>query len=61
MRREAGDDVEAQVTAAFRSALGRSPDAVERRASVEFVRGSADGLAGFCHALFNLNEFVYRP
>jgi len=61
VRREAGDEVEAQVTAAFRLALGRDPDAVERPTSAAFVRDSADGLAAFCHALFNLNEFVYRP
>jgi hypothetical protein len=61
VRREAGDDVEAQVSFAFGSALGRRPDAAELRSSVDFVRGSADGLIGFCHALFNLNEFVYRP
>ena len=46
-------------TAAFRLALARPPDADERRASVAFVTAS-DGLADFCHALFNLNEFVYR-
>ena len=61
VRREAGDDVEAQVTAAFRLALGRDPDSVERRTSAAFVRDSALGLAAFGHALFNLNEFVYRP
>jgi hypothetical protein len=39
-------------------ALARAPDAVERKTSIEFVK--QDGLAAFCHALFNLNEFVYR-
>lgn len=73
VRREAGLDVAAQVTVAFRLALGRDPDTVERRTSAAFIRESAlsrrsseggkadDGLTGFCHALFNLNEFVYRP
>ncbi|HUE90371.1 MAG TPA: PSD1 and planctomycete cytochrome C domain-containing protein [Vicinamibacterales bacterium] len=61
VQREAGDDAGAQVTAAFRLALGRDPDDVERAASTNFIRESAGGLAAFCHALFNLNEFVYRP
>jgi hypothetical protein len=59
--REAGDEVTAQVSAAFRLALGRAPDAIERQTAAAFVRDNADGLAAFCHALFNLNEFVYRP
>jgi hypothetical protein len=61
VRREAGDDIDSQVTAAFRLALGRDPESAERASSAAFVGDSADGLAAFCHALFNLNEFVYRP
>ena len=61
VRREAGDAPEAQINQAFRLALGRAPDAVELRSSLDFIRESADGLTGLCHALFNLNEFVYRP
>jgi hypothetical protein len=62
LRREKGDNVPAQVIAGFQAALGRAPDAEELRTSIAFVRdGGADGLASFCHALFNLNEFVYRP
>ena len=61
VRNTAGDSLEGQVDAAFRFALGRLPDNVERETSVAYVRESADGLAGLCHALFNLNEFVYRP
>ena len=65
VRREAGDDPGAQVDA--RRSGSRSaarPIAVERqkrrsRASVEAA--TPDGLAEFCHVLFNLNEFVYRP
>jgi hypothetical protein len=60
LRREAGADPAAQVDRAFRLALGRAPDKDERRASVAYVAGSPDALAEFCHALFNLNEFVYR-
>jgi cytochrome c553 len=62
LRREKGDNIPAQVIAGFQSALGRPPDAEELRSSVAFVRdGGPNGLAGFCHALFNINEFVYRP
>jgi hypothetical protein len=58
--RDAGPDVGQQVDRAFRLALARPPDAVERQRSIAFVKASPDGLTGFCHALVNLNEFVYR-
>ena len=62
LRREAGDDVDAQVDrglSSWRSAAAPMTSSAERqrRSSAD----SADGLAGFCQALFNLNEFVYRP
>jgi Protein of unknown function (DUF1553)/Protein of unknown function (DUF1549) len=63
LRREAGDDARAQVERAYRLALGRAPTAFERAKTMEFIRSNSngpDGLADFCHALFNLNEFVYR-
>jgi hypothetical protein len=41
-------------------ALGRGPTAFERAKTVEFIQSSPNGLAEFCQALFNLNEFVYR-
>ena len=59
LQREAGTDVASQVERAFRVALARPPDAGERQMAIAFVR--QDGLAALCHALFNLNEFVYRP
>jgi hypothetical protein len=59
LQREAGADVASQVERAFRVALARPPEAGERQMAIAFVR--QDGLAAFCHALFNLNEFVYRP
>jgi hypothetical protein len=58
---EAGPAVEAQVIAAFKLALGRAPDAVELKTSVAYVRSAEEKLAGLAQALFNLNEFVYRP
>jgi mono/diheme cytochrome c family protein len=60
LRRESGDDARAQAQKAYRLALGRAPTAFELAKTVEFIRSGPDGLAGFCHALFNLNEFVYR-
>ncbi|HEV2667135.1 MAG TPA: PSD1 and planctomycete cytochrome C domain-containing protein [Blastocatellia bacterium] len=60
LRREAGDDARAQVERAYRLALGRAPTAFERAKTAEFIRSDPNGLAEFCHALFNLNEFVYR-
>jgi hypothetical protein len=61
LRRAAPGDARAQVDLAFRLALGRAPDVEERRASVSLVASGPTALAEFCHVLFNLNEFVYRP
>jgi hypothetical protein len=57
------------VEAAFRLALGRGPDEVERSAARQFfaahTRDAAvsgeppEALVHFCQALLNLNEFVY--
>jgi hypothetical protein len=58
LKKDAGDDVAAQVDRGFRLALARPPDAFERQRSIAFVQKA--GLADFCHALLNLNEFVYR-
>ena len=58
LHRDAGNDVARQIDLAFRIALARPPEAVERQKAIQFVR--QDGLAAFCHVLFNLNEFVYR-
>ncbi|HZS03551.1 MAG TPA: PSD1 and planctomycete cytochrome C domain-containing protein [Blastocatellia bacterium] len=59
LRKEAGDDARAQAERAFRLTLARAPTAFELTKAVEFIRSGPDGLAGFCQALFNLNEFVY--
>ncbi len=59
LKQEAGADVDRQVERGFRVALGRPPDAFERRTSIEFVKKSPTGLVDFCHALMNLNEFVF--
>ncbi len=58
---EAGGDPAAQVERAYRVALGRLPSPSERAKAAQYIRTSPNGLAEFCQALFNLNEFVYRP
>jgi hypothetical protein len=60
LRKEAGDDVDAQVERAFRLALGRPPEKLEKTNAAEYIRGGPERLAEFGRALFNLNEFVYR-
>jgi hypothetical protein len=57
LRRESGVDGGAQVVRAYRLAFGRAPDADEQRAARAFV--AEHGLAPFCLALFNTNEFLY--
>jgi hypothetical protein len=61
VRREAGDDVGAQVRLAYRLALGRPPRAAEARRAAAFV--PEHGLDNVCWAwaLFNANEFLYLP
>lgn len=69
---EAGADCRAQIVRAFLLALNRSPQKKEMEWAEEFLqtqtagyrqRGQADpeaaALRDFCHALFNLNEFLY--
>jgi mono/diheme cytochrome c family protein len=70
--REAGADRRAQVVRAFEIALNRPPDAGEIEWSLSFLKSQADGYArrkdekpeasalrDFCHAIINLNEFLY--
>ena len=64
--REAGPDPEAAVERAFLIALARKPTSEERTAAVRFLTtraktagGPKEALTDFCHAVLNLNEFVY--
>ncbi|MCG3160012.1 MAG: hypothetical protein JMDDDDMK_01044 [Acidobacteria bacterium] len=70
--REAGADKRAQVVRAFQIALGRQPNANEIEWSLSFLKSQAEGnmrredekpqasaLRDFCHAIINLNEFIY--
>jgi mono/diheme cytochrome c family protein len=70
--REAGTQPRAQVRRGFLLALGRQPSVKEMQWSLEFLKTQAAGhaerktdkpetaaLRDFCHALVNLNEFLY--
>jgi Protein of unknown function (DUF1553) len=63
VRNDAGsDDSEALVTEAYRLAFGRKPDATETARGATFLKEQGDSksaLIDFCHALVNLNEFVF--
>lgn len=59
IEREIGGETAAQVRRGFALALGRAPSGDEARDAVRLVRDL--GLAEFCLALFNLNEFVFAP
>jgi len=52
----AGNDTQGQAALAFRLAFGRPPDAKESSASEQLI--SQHGLAVFCRALYNSNEFL---
>jgi hypothetical protein len=56
LQSEAGPDVARQVRLGFQHALGRDPQANELAAAVALVQ--EHGLAIFCRALLNANEFV---
>lgn len=59
--KEAGDDTAKQIDTAYRLALGRTPTTEERAAVERFAKkGEAkNSLVDVCHALLNLNEFLY--
>jgi hypothetical protein len=57
LKREAGEDVAAQVDRAFWLAFGRAPSADEAAQGKKLVK--QHGLSLFCRALLNANEFIY--
>ncbi len=70
--KEAGEDKRAQAIRAFKIALNRAPSVKEIEWSLAFLKSQAEGYAqrkhdqpeaaalrDFCHAVINLNEFVY--
>ncbi|MBX3277333.1 MAG: DUF1553 domain-containing protein [Acidobacteria bacterium] len=58
VKREAGEDANAQIVRAFEIALGRPPGEKETGWAREFLSEGA-AMRDLCHALFNVNEFVY--
>jgi mono/diheme cytochrome c family protein len=69
---EAGADVKQQIARAFQIALHRKPSQQEQEWSLNFLKTQTDGYAqrkherpdaaalrDFCHAVMNLNEFLY--
>ncbi|MFN9457339.1 MAG: DUF1553 domain-containing protein, partial [Acidobacteriota bacterium] len=52
---------QARVERGYQLAFGRPPSAREAKRAVEFIQASPAGLNDFCHALVNVNEFVYVP
>jgi hypothetical protein len=64
--REAGQGTDERIERAFLLAFSREPTSEERSAAKRFLEtqmkkagGEAEAFADFCHALLNLNEFVY--
>jgi hypothetical protein len=59
LRREAGDDLTAQVRRAWQLAFNRVPDRKEAREAVTFAK--AEGTTALCRAVLNANEFLFIP
>lgn len=59
VKREAGADLNAQVTGVFERILCREPTDQEMR--VCLATAQAEGLETVCRALFNSNEFLFLP
>jgi len=57
LEREAGKNRTVQIERAFRLAFGRAPKPAEAAAAAALI--GEHGLAVFCRALLNANEFVY--
>jgi len=60
----AGDDAANRVDSAFLRTLGRRPADDEREQALAMLEADDDSRAAlvrFCHALINLNEFLYIP
>jgi hypothetical protein len=58
---DAGNEPAKQLVSAFRLALGRTPTTEERAAVERFAKKGEEknSLVDVCHALLNLNEFLY--
>jgi hypothetical protein len=61
LKKEAGPDTAAEVDRAFQLALNRPPTAAEKASSIAYIKASPARLTEFCQAMFDLNEFAYKP
>jgi hypothetical protein len=61
VQREAGPDGDRMIDCAYRQALGRLPDEGEYALLRSFFERAdrSTTVEDLCHALFNLNEFLY--
>jgi len=61
LRREVADgESSALIDLAYRRAFGRPPESAEREVGLSFLGvGGDEALIDYCHALINLNEFVF--
>ena len=60
LQKECPDNPRAQIERAYQLAFSRAPSAQELNLSLQYMQArGASALPDFCHALFNLNEFVY--
>jgi hypothetical protein len=57
IRKQAGEDAEASVTAGWRLAFGRAPTAEERETALDYLRRNS--LQRLCLLMFNMSEFIY--
>ncbi|MEZ6035721.1 MAG: DUF1553 domain-containing protein [Planctomycetaceae bacterium] len=57
LQRDCGEDQSRQIERAFWLCYSRAPDAAEVQEAVDFIR--LEGMAAFCRALLNSNEFVF--
>ena len=59
VRKEAGDDMNADLDLAYRIALSRLPSANEKDRALTYVHNDPSNLKGLAWLLFNLDEFIY--
>jgi hypothetical protein len=61
VKKDAGDDIAAQVARAWQLAFSRPASAVEAKEAAAFLTktGTPQGLTRFCQALLSANEFLY--
>ena len=59
LQHDCGDEQHKQITRAFWLCYGREPSTAELSDSTNFI--ASEGIAAFCRAMLNSNEFVFLP